>query len=149
MIDVHKRQQYLKDRCYLYEKKNAKFSSVIFSPWHGHLVAIITPFPLAVEIHLRVKLNIWWFTMICLTSKANTSDVISIYSAFYNLSSYNIYTSHIKFTCIIYFLIGVIYISFMTLSASSVCLKIKVSFSPRWISPMKWNTPGAFYTTPH
>lgn len=25
-------------------KKNAKFSSVIFSPWHGHLVAIITPF---------------------------------------------------------------------------------------------------------
>lgn len=44
VIDVHKRLQYLKDRCYLYEKKNAKFSSVIFSPWHGHLVAIITPF---------------------------------------------------------------------------------------------------------
>lgn len=148
MIDDHKRLKYLKDRCYLYVK-NAKFSSVIFSPWHGHLVAIITLFSLAVEIHLRVKLNIWWFTMICLTSKANTSDVISIYSAFYNLSSYNIYTSHIKSTCIIYFLIGVIYISFMTLSASSVCLKIKVSFSPRWISPMKWNTPGAFYTTPH
>lgn len=26
------------------KKKNAKFSSVIFSPWHGHRVAIITPF---------------------------------------------------------------------------------------------------------
>lgn len=44
MIDDHKRLRYLKDRCYLYVK-NAKFSSVIFSPWHGHLVAIITFFP--------------------------------------------------------------------------------------------------------
>lgn len=68
------------------------FFRYIFSPRHGHL------FSLSVEISLRMKLNLWWFTMICLTSKVNTSDVISIYSAFYNLSSYNIYTSHIKST---------------------------------------------------